>query len=91
MVRGELTVEAASDLIESLLSSRLELHKTPELYGRALEPANEPCQGAVYDAYYLAPAETLGGHLWTADEKFHRMASPVTDYLYWMGQFVAPG
>ena len=67
---GELTVEAASDLKESLLSSWLELHKTPELYGRALELANEPCQGAVYDAYYLALAETLGGDLWTADEKF---------------------
>ena len=91
VVRGELTVEAATDLIVSLLSSRLELHETPNLHGRALELASQLRQGAVYDSHYLALAETLDCDLWTADEKFYRAASPVTDNVRWIGEFVAPG
>ena len=43
MMRGELTVETALDLIESLLSPWPEMHETPEPCGKALELANEPC------------------------------------------------
>ena len=41
VVRGEISVEVAGSLMGSLLSSRLELHETPNLHGRALELANE--------------------------------------------------
>ncbi len=91
VVRGEISVEVAADLIVSLLSSRLELHETPHLHGRALELASKLRQRAVYDAHYLALAETLDCDLWTADEKFYRTASPVTDNVRWIGEFVAPG
>ena len=90
MIRGELTVEAASDLIESLLSPWPEMHETPEPCGKALEPANEPCLRGGLGHVLPGAGGDLGGDLWTADEKFCHMASPVTDYLYWMGQFVAP-
>ena len=38
-----------------------------------------------------ALAETLDCDLWTADEKFYRAASPVTDNIRWLAEFVAPG
>ena len=77
VVRGEISVEVAVDLIVSPLSSRFELHETPHLHGRALELASQLRQGAVYDAQYLALAETLGCELWTADEKFFRAAASI--------------
>ena len=90
VARREISVEAAGALIESLLSSRLELNETPALHVRALELANELNQGAVYDAHYLALAETLGCELWTADVKFVRAVSPVARNVRWVGEFVAP-
>jgi predicted nucleic acid-binding protein len=90
VLRGDMTVEVASDLIEGLLSSRLELHETPHMHARALELASQLHQGAVYDAHYLALAETLGCDLWTADEKFYRVASPVAGNVRWVGEFPTP-
>ena len=77
VVRGDLTLEAATQRMESLLSSGLELYQPTHLYRRALELASQLGLGATYDAHYLALAETLGCELWTADEKFFRAASPV--------------
>ena len=85
VARGELTLEAATRHMESLLSSGLELHQTPTLHGRALELASLLRQGAVYDAHYLALSETLGCELWTADEKFYRAASPSAGNVRWIG------
>ena len=85
VVRGELSVEGAGELIESLLSSRLELHQAPYLHVRALKLANQLSQGAVYDAHYLALAEEFGCELWTADERFYRAASPVAQNVRWIG------
>ncbi len=85
VTRGELTLEAATQRMETLLSSGLELHHTPALHGKALELANLLSQGAVYDAHYLTLAETLGCELWTADEKFYRTASPSAGNVRWVG------
>ena len=85
VARGELTLEAATRHMESLLSSGLELHQTPTLHGRALELASLLRQGAVYDAHYLALSEILGCELWTADEKFYRAASPPAGNVRWIG------
>ena len=91
VVRAEMSVHDGVRLIERLLSSGLELHETPNLHGRALEMAGRLNQGAVYDAHYLALAETLDCELWTADEKFFRVASPVAENVRWIGELVAPG
>lgn len=91
VTRGELTLEAAAQGMEGLLSSGLELHQPPHLYGRALELASRLRQGAAYDAHYLALAETLGCELWTADAQFYRVASPVTVSVRWIGETAAPG
>ena len=91
VARSEVSVDEGVRLITSLLSSRLELHEAPSLHVRALELASQLRQGAAYDAHYLALAETLDCDLWTADERFYRAASPVTDSVHWIGEFVAPG
>ena len=91
VTRGELTLESATRHMESLLSSGLELHQTPNLHGRALELASLLRQGAAYDAHYLALAETLGCELWTADEKFYRAASPSAWNIRWIGESATRG
>ena len=87
VVRGELTVEAAVRLLETLLASGVELRDTPDLNSRALELADQLQQGAVYDAHYLALAESLDCDLWTADARFFRAASRGTVTVNWIGQF----
>ena len=87
VVRGELTVEAAVRLLETLLASGVELRDTPGLNSRALELADQLQQGAVYDAHYLALAESLDCDLWTADARFFRAASRGTVTVNWIGQF----
>ena len=90
VTRNEISVEVAVDLIESLLSSRLELNETPDLHVRALQLASQLSQGAVYDAHYLALAETLGCDFWTADERFYRAAVSVAPSVRWIGEFATP-
>ena len=89
VVRNELTVDEATRLVDRLLASGIELHDTPNLHGRALELASQLRQGAAYDAHYLALAEALDCELWTADERFSRAASAISDKVRWIGEFVA--
>lgn len=91
VLSGQLSVGDTARMISQLLSSRIELHQSAELHVRALELATELQQGAVYDAHYLALAESLGCEMWTADERFHRAASPGVDNLCWIGEFNAAG
>lgn len=91
VVRGELTVAAATRRLESLLSSGLELHQPPHIYGRAMALARKLGQGATYDAHYLALAETLGCELWTADGRFYRAVHPVVERVRWVGETAARG
>ena len=62
------------------------LHETPNLHRRALELASRLKQGAVYDAHYLALAESLGCELWTADQRFYRAVSSSVDNVRWIGE-----
>ena len=79
VLRGELNVGDSTRMITRLLESRLELHHPPVLHTRALQLASRLKQGAVYDAHYLALAESVGCELWTADERLYRAASPSVD------------
>ena len=89
VVRGELALVRATHLLETLLASGIDLVETPSLHSRALELASQFSQGAVYDAHYLALAETLDCDLWTADEKFYRAAGPVSGNVRWIGDAMA--
>ena len=52
-----------------------------------MELASELRLGAVYDAYYLALAESLACELWTADRRFHRIAANASYPVHWVGDF----
>ena len=61
VVRGDLSLEMAVRLVETLLSSGVELREFPQIHVRALELADELGQGAVYDSHWLrAWAVTCG-------------------------------
>ena len=87
VVRGDLAVEIAADLIQDLMSLGVALHETPNLHRRALELASQLKQGAVYDAHYLALAESLGCDFWTADQRLYHVAGPGVDNVRWIGDF----
>ena len=86
VARNEASVEIASRLADSLLTMDVEFIETVGLHGRALELAAQLRQGAVYDSHYLALAETLQCELWTADERFYRVAGPALGNVQWIGE-----
>ncbi len=90
VTRGELSVEGAVDLIGNLLTSQIELHRPRRLHGKALEMASQLGQAAVYDAHYLALAESLDCELWTADERFFRSIREDNGNVRWIGEFSVP-
>lgn len=89
VVGGSLTVEAASHLLDNLLSMNIELYETDRLHHRALKLASQFRQGAAYDSHYLALAETLGCHLWTADQRLQRATGPLAPKVHWIGELVS--
>ena len=88
VVRGELAVDVAADLMQDLMSLGDVLHETPEHHGQALKLASSLRPGAAYDAHYIVLAENLGCDLWTADRRFHR-AAEATGHVHWIGEWAA--
>ncbi len=87
VARGELSVDNSARMMTRLLGSSLELRQSPGLHVRALELASRLSQAAVYDAHYLALAESLNCELWTADYRLYRMASSEAENVRWIGEF----
>ena len=87
VVRNELSVGEAAELIGTLMASGIQLHSSVNVYARALELASDLRQRAVYDAHYLALADALDCEMWTADEKFFKAASAVAGNVRWIGEF----
>lgn len=90
VARGELTVGNSTRMMTRLLGSSLELRQSPGLHVRALELASQLGQAAVYDAHYLALAESLSCEMWTADYRLYQVASPGVDNVRWIGEFSVP-
>lgn len=86
--RGLLSIEEAYEHLATLLTAGVQLYDAAPLHTRALELASELRQGAVYDAHYLALAESLGCELWTADRRFHRIAGEARYPVHWVGDYV---
>lgn len=85
--REELTQEQGAAAVERFMQMELEIRETASLSPRALELANQLRQGAVYDSYYLALAETLDCEFWTADEKLHQAARGVIGKVQLLSDF----
>ena len=85
VISQELSVAAASDLMETLLASGIELRETPLIHVRAIQLASELGQRAAYDSHYLALAEELDCDLWTADARFYRAAQSSAERIRLLG------
>lgn len=86
IIRQEISLEAATRLLDSLIYAGIELREPTGLHRMAIALAAQLQQDAVYDAHYLALAETLGCELWTADERFYRAARPTFKLIRWLGK-----
>ena len=75
IVEGETTLDSGIEGTEEMLRMDIEIYDLTPLTRRALQIASLIRQGAVYDSYYLALAESLDCELWTADDRFQRAAS----------------
>lgn len=90
VARGDFAVDVAAGFMDDLMSLGIAFHHGPDLHRGALELASQLQQGAVYDAHYLALAESLDCELWTADRRFHRAVSAHFDNVRWLGEVSAP-
>ena len=91
VAQGELDVDAATGLMREIIDSGVALYQTWDLHFRAIELASQLGQGAVYDAHYLALAESLDCEMWTADRRFYRSARRAFSNVRWIGEFDAQG
>lgn len=89
VMAGDITFLDANALMSRFLTFGVQLIHRSRLHLRALEIASELRQGAVYDSHYLALAESLGCEMWTADQRFHRVASDASYPVNWVGNFAA--
>jgi len=85
-LRGDISVVAATTLLDGLLNAGIELREPRGLHRRAIELADQLHQEAAYDAHYLSLADIMGCELWTADERFYRAASPSFKLVKWIGE-----
>jgi predicted nucleic acid-binding protein len=76
--------QEADRIIEGLLA--LEFHRIPptlELHRGALIWADRIGQSKIYDAHYLAAAESLSAEFWTADQRlFHTLQDLGMDWIH---------
>lgn len=89
IVKGELTVQAGTDLLDELVDMDIRLVETDHLHHRALDLASRLNHGAAYDSHYLALAETLDCDLWTADQRLQRTAAPIPPAVRWLGELAS--
>ncbi len=70
-----LSSKEAESMLEDLIALELlRVAPTPELHRAALHWAERLGQSKVYDAQYLALAESLSAEFWTADQRlFHKL------------------
>lgn len=86
VVLRQVPILAATELLGVFLGTGIELREPAGLHRRAMELAARLNQDSVYDAHYLALAETMDCELWTADERFYRAASPSFKIVRWLGE-----
>ncbi len=90
VTEGEITLEGAATLMESLMTHRIALHVPSPNHRAALQLATRFNQRAIYDSHYLALAQALDCEFWTADERFYRSASPNLANIRLISEAAAP-
>jgi predicted nucleic acid-binding protein len=86
VVSGQLSLNAAHELLNKLLTIGIEIKESPAIHVRALDLAQELHLPATYDVHYLALAEILGWELWTGDEKFFNSVNKTKSIVRLLGR-----
>ena len=90
VVSGGITIDMASQLLDSLATRQIQLFPSNEFRVQALQLATRLNQRAIYDSHYLALAQALDCEFWTADERFYRSASPNLANIRLISEAAAP-
>jgi len=78
--------EALDGFHSILVLTVQEISPTPELHQEALRWADQLGQRVAYDAAYLALAEQLQAHFWTADRRLANAAQQAgATWVHWIG------
>ncbi len=84
--RGHFSLATAVQLEAAFLEKDIALVQSAHINLRAMRIASALAQNAVYDAHYLALAESLDCDLWTADQRFHRAVANGFPRVHWIGE-----
>ena len=88
VLRGERSPNEATELLDALVGSGIDLMEPPQIHTTALGLARQLGQDAVYDSHYLALAEAIDAELWRADQRFQQAAaSGQYGRVRWLGEF----
>ncbi|WP_089938117.1 type II toxin-antitoxin system VapC family toxin [Candidatus Entotheonella palauensis] len=85
VARGDLTAEegrAAVRLILAIQARRVPLPPPDESYELA-----QRYQRSVYDSWYVALAQHVGGEFWTADRKLYNAMHESLAFVRWLGDY----
>ena len=86
-----LSTAEAQEALVRFLALPIELELPRNLHRVALELAVVHELPAVYDAHYLALAQTLGCELWTADRKLVGAVQQKLPFVRWIGDYGQSG
>ncbi|MGB8647639.1 MAG: type II toxin-antitoxin system VapC family toxin [Anaerolineae bacterium] len=93
VTRKLITAQAAELAFREFLAQTQEVRLLllPDLHERAWELAKRFKQSQVYDAYYLALAESLGCEFWTADEHLYKAVHRALPWVQYIKYIRATG
>lgn len=87
VVRGLLALAEARGALEAALALPIMLFDQPGLSQQAFELATRLNRPTAYDSHYLALAEHLDCHFWTADERLYNATKNQFSHIRWLGDF----
>jgi len=88
-LRDEIDLPKAKEIFSRLMTSELSLYFSQEasLGLQALELAHQFHLPAIYDAYYLALAQSRKCDLWTADARLWAVVQGHVTWVHWLGDY----
>jgi predicted nucleic acid-binding protein len=84
-LQGDISLETATSLLDGLMDAGIEYRQPQGIHHKAIDLAAQLQQDTIYDAHYLALAESLDCEFWTADQRFYKAAKKLSHRVKWLG------